>query len=420
MNLSALSDLLLAWVKAQGSGLLQGQKAEPAAQFKPGASYEGRVLAALDSGRHLVQVAGHKLDMGLPPGTRAGDSVRLTYLHAGPRPTFMLTPTPVTPAQQVQLSNTAQQVGTLMRLAPATPATLLPSAAPAPTASAAPAPGPGSVPASVSASAALAAQAAQAVAGPGGQGAEPARALIANVAVLHHHLAALPGLSARQQTGTQAGLLGQAVDGMRAALATGTAVQSAVQTDTAADARAVLPARLAQGLRDSGLFYEAHLARWARGAYSLDILRNEPQARLAAGAQSAAGRAELGGLPEQAAYLAGRQLQMLEGQPLFWQGLLWPGQWMDWLVQERPGEGGAGHPQGEPAAAWNTELSLTLPRLGRVGAQLDLRARDVNLTLWATEPAAAETLRAALPELVHGLHAAGLRAGRLVVNLAAP
>jgi hypothetical protein len=116
MNFSALPELLLAWMKTQGAALLQGNKAEQASPFRVGAEYEGKVLDQLPTGRHLVQVAGQKLDMGLPRNTQTGDTVRLTFLNGGVRPTFLLNnQAPVTPAQQVQISNTAQQVSALMR-----------------------------------------------------------------------------------------------------------------------------------------------------------------------------------------------------------------------------------------------------------------------------------------------------------------
>jgi hypothetical protein len=455
MNLSALPELLLSWVKAQGAGLLQGNKAETASPFKVGAVYEGKVLDQLPAGRHLVQVAGQKLDMALPRGTPNGDTVRLTFLNAGPRPTFLLHQAPVSPVQPVQISTTAQQLNALLRVAPgpgASPSQAGP-AVPGTPVSAHPqqaAPGPGSTTtsltpamaktmamaaapaptASVSTSstqasagvpgqtAPAAAQAAQAPAsGPqtGGASAAMGRPIVANVLIFQSAVPASPGtpvLPALASANT--GLLGQSVDGMRATIASGTNLRPTVIASTATPSDNLLPIRLSQTVKESGLFYEAHLARWTRGAYPFEALLNEPQARLARGQVPLVSMAELAGMPEEAARLAGRQLQMLEGGPFLWQGFAWPGQWMDWLVEERPGGEGEG---GEEAAAkaWSTELNLILPRMGRVNARLDLRGNEVNLDLKVAEADTAARLQEALSVLGSAMEGAGLRVARLSV-----
>jgi hypothetical protein len=475
MNLSALPELLLSWVKTQGTALLQGNKPEQAAPFTVGAVYDGKVLDLLPTGRHLVQVAGQKLDMGLPRHTQAGDTVRLTFLNAGPRPTFLLNSQgPDTPVQQVRISTTAQQVNALMRVGqpvpqspPQTPAQVTSqavawvlaqtTAAPVAQASgqppgqAAQTPGPAvtpplaraapmaplsSTPPSSQASgpqapapapnlaqAATLAAPARTMAGtqalpdkPGfatTQAVAAARPIVANVVMLQSYSATTPGAPTAVASANTA-LLGQAVDGLRAAIPGSTILRPTVLADPASPTSHLLPSRLNQTLRESGLFYEAHLARWTKGAYPFESLLNEPQARLVRSAMPTPGLAELGGMPEEAARLAGRQLHMLEGGPFLWQGYAWPGQWMDWLVEERQ-EGQGDGQGGEEAPAWATELRLTLPRMGTLHAQLSLRGHDVSLRLQVTEASTAQALNQALPELQRGLEAAGLRPVSLVV-----
>jgi flagellar hook-length control protein FliK len=100
---------------------------------------------------------------------------------------------------------------------------------------------------------------------------------------------------------------------------------------------------------------------------------------------------------------------MLEGAPFLWQGLAWPGQTMEWMVREE--YGGEGQPEGgESAAEWSTELNLTLPRLGQVLAQLGLAGDQLQLRLHADTAATRDKLNAALPLLIKGLEANGLRA----------
>lgn len=467
MNLSALPELLLAWVKTQGAALLQGNKGEQAAAFKPGANYDGKVLDQLPGGRHLVQVGGQKLDMGLPRNTQAGDTLRLTFLNAGPRPTFLLHQSPVTPVQQVQLSNTAQQVGALMRIGQAAAQTTVQStgqtnAAPAgrtamPTAAATsmaqaqgqaltrgmatvtaqnpaatpgasqlasplanPVASPAAIPAATTARISSTAQAAQALPGaaspgmPAQQAAMAARPIVANVVMLQGYAATAPAAPTAVASANTA-LAGQAVDSMRAAVPASTNLRPTVVADPAAPSANLLPTRLAQALRESGLFYESHLARWTRGSYPFEALLNEPQARLARAAMPMPVLAELGGMSEEAARMAGRQLHMLEGGPFLWQGFAWPGQWMAWLVQERQGGEGDGQ-DGEAANQWSTELSLTLPAMGPVHAQLALRGQEVSLRLQVEQSATAQALREALPRLRQGLETSGLRPVVLAVD----
>ncbi|MEW6677861.1 MAG: flagellar hook-length control protein FliK [Pseudomonadota bacterium] len=453
MNLSALPELLLSWVKAQGAGLLQGNKAEMTSPFKVGAVYEGKVLDQLPAGRHLVQVAGQKLDMALPRGTPNGDTVRLTFLNAGPRPTFLLNQAPVSPVQSVQISSTAQQLNALLRVAPGPGGTNAPAGvggqgSPA-TASGPPLQaGPGSASIATAMTPAMAKvmdiasvtpssgpqPASQSLAGEAGRagtstaagvgGAQVSasgtpsamgRPIVANVLIFQSAAPASPGapvLPALASANT--GLLGQSVDGMRATIASSTNLRPTVIASTATPSDNLLPLRLSQTVKESGLFYEAHLARWTRGAYPFEAILNEPQARLARGQVPLVSMAELAGMPEEAARLAGRQLQMLEGAPFLWQGFAWPGQWMDWLVEERSGGEGEGKEEAS-ATAWSTELNLILPRMGRVNAHLDLRGNEVNLDLKVAEADTAASLQGALSALGAAMEGAGLRVARLTV-----
>lgn len=428
MNLSALPELLLAWVKNQGAALLQsGRNGGQSAQFKVGGHYDGRVLDNLPGGRHLVQVASQKLDMALPRNTQPGERVQLTFLGGGPRPTFLLNQAGVgggvSPSQPVSLSSTAQQVNALMRLAgpasargaelqasvtrPSSPAGAAPAGAPA-----APSAGTAGSTAATNAAALanagrqvgqLAASAAQApVAGPAA-----ARPIVANVVMLQAYSATVQFTPAGVVSPNTT-LVGQTVEGLRASIPASTTLNPNVLAELPAQSRNLLPTRLHQTLSESGLFYESHLARWAKGSLSFEAILREPQARLGREAMPNAGITELGGMPDEAARLAGRQIHLLEGAPFVWQGFAWPGQWLEWLVRERsPGEGeGAGD---EASAQWVTELNLSLPRMGSIHIHLGLSGERIRLRLSAPEETTREEMRLALPVLVKGLEAAGLR-----------
>jgi flagellar hook-length control protein FliK len=429
MNLSALPELLLSWIKNQGTALLQGEKSQ-AAQFQPGQQYEGKVVDNLSNGRHLVKIGTQMLDMNLAAKMQPGDTVRLTYLNAGPRPTFLLNQSPVTPAQQVQISNTAQQVNALLRLAqvPASgpsgvvnttaQATIAPAGFPATLAQ--PAISRGAVtgaesmaPAPRTTASAVASATQSTIATQVAPAAQTARPIAANVLMLQNFNASVQPMTTTL-TGPITGLLGQAVDAPRAAISASTTLSANTLVELPSQSRHMLPVRLSQTLSESGLFYESHLARWSRGALSLESILREPQARLAQDGPAMVRLADLGGMPEEAARLAGRQLQMLEGGPFYWQGLAWPGQTMQWLVREDAAEGR--EQTGEKAAAWVTELKMALPELGAVHAQLDLKGDSLRLRLLAESGASREKLSAASPMLIKGLELNGLRVADLLVD----
>ncbi len=420
MNLSALPELLLSWVRNQGAALLQGDKPS-APTFQSGQQYEGKVVDNLTSGRHLVRVGNQMLDMNLPARTQPGDTVRLTYVNAGPRPTFLLNQAPVSAVQQVQISNTAQQVNALLRLAQ-TPAASAPATATATVAApAANTAANAATNAAAAPSQPLAARTATtmlemtrslgaatpAAASPSASPAA-ARPIVANVVMLQNYSAALQPTTTTL-TGPNTGLLGQAVDAARASVPSSTTLSANTLVDLPAAARHMLPVRLSQTLAESGMFYESHLAKWSKGTLSLEAVLREPQARLGQEAHLSSKLAELGGMPEEAARMAGRQLQMLEGAPFLWQGLAWPGQTMQWLIREESGGEGQGE-AGDGAAEWVTELNLTLPRMGEVHAQLGLSGDRLRLRLHASDPATRDALAAALPLLARGFETSGLHA----------
>jgi flagellar hook-length control protein FliK len=168
------------------------------------------------------------------------------------------------------------------------------------------------------------------------------------------------------------------------------------------DRASAAPAELALALRTalvrSGLFYESHLANWAVGLDNLEGLMQEPQNRLAAnkaGADAAPSLASLLAATAQpdarsAGELADakvtnpihtlltQQLQVLESPQFVWRGELWPGQMLEWQVNQ---ETDTPHEQAAPTAsdaemAWESRLKLTLPNLGTVNIDIKLDAQQ--------------------------------------------
>ena len=413
MNIATLSDQLLAWFKNQGTELLSAGKAQQTpGQFKSGEQYIGKVLEALPNARSLVQVGQTKLDMALPKDVRPGDSVRLVFMTSGPRPTFQLAQNPIQSIQPVRLSDTSQQVNALVRFAQASnlPAASTPSAS-LPTAASA---------AQVTAgkNAAAVQSLAQQVAGTGQTAVSQAaaRPIVANAAVFFTNAAAPPTTSAMigGAANPAMAMSGQAIDSARPTLASNPSLMSqGIIKEEPMNAN-VLPMRLRQVLSESGMFYESHLGRWTQGRIPMESILREPQARLADMPGRLLTLQGLDGMPEEAARLAGRQLQMLEGGAFFWQGYAWANQWMDWVVQEDVSASG----KEDQADKWLTELRLNMPRLGDVAAKLAIGSQGLRIQLSTGQELTLAEMKAALPELAGRLKAAELNVIQLDAGLA--
>lgn len=187
-----------------------------------------------------------------------------------------------------------------------------------------------------------------------------------------------------------------------------------------------LGSRLHQALSRSGLFYESHQAEWVAGNRPLLDLFQEPQGRLspaiangrhssfeaqtsawpleADAAQVPARLENTGPVDEQTVPLVRQQLDALELRQIQWRGEIWPGQWMDWGIEEQPPRDDV-----EPAGGrqWQTHLRLTLPRLGEISATLTIASEGLTLALEANQTSE-PILRSGGPLLREALQAAGL------------
>lgn len=203
---------------------------------------------------------------------------------------------------------------------------------------------------------------------------------------------------------------------------------------------------LQQGLRESGLFYESHLARWFGGEYHLEDILREPQGRLSGLKQplvidtTADGPARIGkndslevmealfkkagtaqpneGIADSRTLSVVReQLDTLQSGQIVFRGDLFPGQPMEWKVSEREARRNAA---GGQERTWDTEMRLDLPRLGTISARLRLDGSRINIDLHAGDEAAVDVLSVGRPALVEQLQAAGLDPGEIGVRHDAP
>lgn len=226
------------------------------------------------------------------------------------------------------------------------------------------------------------------------------------------------------------------------------AVRSGTTADAGADAAALLPlvasppaddaSVLAQPLRHaiegSGLFYESHLADWVAGKRPTDAIRAEPQATrptddadaavpspksidaVTVAVQAAADDAPTtGAMTPQVAQLVDRQLQTLAGQPVTWSGWAWPGQWLDWTIEEDAAEHAGQDVGDEAAGAWTSKLRLTLPELGVVELRVGLREDRIAVRV-VSDADATDAFRQGSEALRTALAARGLTLTGLQVN----
>ncbi|MDQ2138602.1 flagellar hook-length control protein FliK [Alcaligenaceae bacterium B3P038] len=226
-------------------------------------------------------------------------------------------------------------------------------------------------------------------------------------------------------------------------------------TDTGAPSVRALAQALHQAIDKSGLFYESHLSDMAFGKRAAPDLRHEPQnqstaaqpqtggsstaqppaaprdagiasffgAALADAADAPAPRmtgAAQGqdiapttqhGVRTDTAAIVRQQLDILTNQAIVWQGEAWTGTPMQWEIERRQAAQAAS-PDAPPS--WATKIAVTLPRLGRVEATLNLVGNDIVMRLVA--PESEPDIRASSAVLRSQFQAAGLTLSHLVID----
>lgn len=204
---------------------------------------------------------------------------------------------------------------------------------------------------------------------------------------------------------------------------------------------------LKEALAKSGMFYEAHQARWVEGKLPTAVLLQEPQGKLSPppreaqpqrpetpntpsaqapagkGAEEAVARTPLPTAPAEPAAaartstpaspinpqlvpLVQQQLDALSTQTYLWQGQAWPGQNMYWEISE---DGSRQSGEDEVAERWQTRMALNLPRLGGVEARIRLRSGNaIDIVLTTDSEESRNKLAAASNQLRQQLSDSGL------------
>ncbi|WP_295006462.1 flagellar hook-length control protein FliK [uncultured Dechloromonas sp.] len=212
---------------------------------------------------------------------------------------------------------------------------------------------------------------------------------------------------------------------------------------------------LKQALTQSGMFYEAHQARWVAGQLPTETLKQEPQGKLPAVAQlphapaPAATTATVGPdgeaqgapapsatspigaslpatnapelkaagspIPEGVASLVRQQLDGLATNNFVWQGQIWPGQQMQWEIADNPERQGSGELGTE--REWQSRLKLSLPSLGSLDVMLRLQpGGKIALSVNADSDGAEDRLRGNIERLQQQLSSAGLELAQIAIS----
>jgi hypothetical protein len=209
-----------------------------------------------------------------------------------------------------------------------------------------------------------------------------------------------------------------------------------------------LAAALARTVSESGLFYESHLAQWLTGLRSFASLLGEPQTRLttqaeppepgtldaiparsgttsapppatvspANNAEPTASASAAISIPPATIPLVRQQLDLLATGQFRWTGEAWPGAKLDWTIEsgdKRQGDHYAATAVPEPT--WRTRLTLTLPRLGVVEAELTLTGAQLLAQVRAS-PECATRLAAESDAFRHRLRTAGMTLSALSIR----
>ena len=191
----------------------------------------------------------------------------------------------------------------------------------------------------------------------------------------------------------------------------GTGASTNASGQAAATTASATPSTPAASTAQSAATAAARIAGGADEAAQVDSTRNA--AALRAGVEEAAPvRAQP--IPERLMPVVHQQLDALATQQYVWQGQAWPGQPIEWVIEDPQGEGSREGDDAEPT--WNTTLRLTMPRLGGVEAQLHLTPAGVALRLRADDPATIRALDAGGAALASALEAANLKLTGLVVE----
>jgi len=183
--------------------------------------------------------------------------------------------------------------------------------------------------------------------------------------------------------------------------------------------------QMAGALKDaiaySGVFYESHVSAWAAGQRPAEELMKEPQAQVAA---QKGGNINLLSDSDPAQNQLGQiinlQLNALEQQRVVWHGEVWPGQKMEWEINQEHGQDSPkqGATDDENAPTWHSVVRFNFAHLGSVSASIRLIGQQIHVQVKADNDAATAALRGNTGLFANAMAAAGTSLDSLIVKQA--
>lgn len=353
------------------------------AQIAIGQQMSGRILSNFNDGTFLVRIANTAARMVLPNSAQVGDTLTLTLVSKDPRPTFSVNEGSIRPDEE-SASVALSSAGRAMQkdLKSLQFVTRDESGA-------------GQIAQNEDIADAQAKGARQGQSGP------PASSTttLSNAGRLIDTL-----LHASQQ--------GDVTDHINAA--TPLLPKAGVPVDQMASA-------LKDAIAHSGVFYESHVAAWAAGQHPADELMKEPQAQVAA---RQGGNINLLSDSDPAQNQLGQiinlQLNALEQQRVVWHGEVWPGQKMEWEINQEHGQDSPkqGATDDENAPTWHSVERFNFAHLGSVSASIRLIGQQIHVQVKADNDAATAALRGNTGLFANAMAAAGTSLDSLIVKQA--
>lgn len=394
-------------------------------QFVPGQRLTALVLVNQPNGRFQVQVGEQVLDMNLPRNTQPGEQLELTFVSNQPRLTFVLSrdlaaalanaAAPADAEPLVTVSDSARFLGGLLqKIAAQAEGQASPLSKAAPLLSAAPADIKqfGGVLRNALSQSGLFYESHQAqwVAGERKLSdllQEPQGRLSPNLASLAAAAAAGAATGKTQAILHPASALIDSIPGaMPETVETGTGKSPTVSQPERPLIYSAQGGVVEAGPRDaqtaarpgSALTSSAQGETATTGANNSPLLP-QPESASMQGASKMPVHAETISLVQQ-------QLQTLDSRQLVWQGQVWPGQEMEWRVEERNARDGRSGE--EEAINWQTSLRLQMPSLGNIHATLAFVPQGLRINLKAADESTAGIMQGAQDRLLRSMEAAGL------------
>jgi hypothetical protein len=170
---------------------------------------------------------------------------------------------------------------------------------------------------------------------------------------------------------------------------------------------------LQTAVNKSGYFYESHQALWINDKYPLETLKQESDAlspktlhETKADQNNLQTAQSTQNAQDRSPSLVERQLAMVVGSPIEWQGQAWPGQPMYLSVQRDKDA----NPFIDPVEkGWNSELKLDLPNLGAVEAKLRFSKGGVAMSINTSKASSSDLLKTSSKEFIDTLEALNIK-----------